>query len=352
MSPNNLIARSPDLKRLRNEGFDIKVSGTHLLVRGIPYVNAEKVIKLGTLVTVLSLQQDVTVKPENHVAYFIGEYPCTMQGKQLTNIVIGTDSQTLAEGITVGFTLSSRPTHGRGYTDYHEKMTTYIKMLTNEAKALDEGVTANTFPIVFDEDASTPFKYLDTASSRAGIDALTPKLAMENIAIVGVGGTGSYVLDLVAKTHVRNVHLFDDAAFGQHNAFRSPGAPGVEDLKPGTKKVAHYERVYSAMRNGIVTHPYRIDETNVHELQAMQFVFICIDSGEFKERMFAELEKATVPFIDVGMGVHELSMLMRVAVPTYEAVRMVVVVVVVIVGVLMGVVHDAVAVLVEVVGLK
>lgn len=40
-------------------------------------------------------------------------------------------------------------------------------------------------------------------------------------------------------------------------------------------------------------------------LSEMQFVFLCLDSGEHKDAIIASLESAGVPFIDVGMGVHE-----------------------------------------------
>lgn len=300
-----LVARSADLKRLRDEGYDIKVAGTHLLVRDVPYVTSDKEVKRGTLVTPLDLHQDVTIKPKSHVAYFIGEFPCSLNGDRLTKVVIGNEKVALADGVVADLTLSSRPTHGRGYANYHEKVATYVKMISNEARALDSTVTAKTFPVVLDENDDSPFRFLDTASSRAGIGAHSSKLAQENIAIIGLGGTGAYVLDLVAKTHARQIHMYDDDDFGQHTAFRAPGALGIDDLKPGMKKVDYYRGVYSAMRNGLVPHPYRVDESNARELATMQFVFLCIDSGEEKDSITKALEETGVPFIDVGMGVHD-----------------------------------------------
>ena len=114
-----LVDRSPDLKRLRDEGYDISVVGTHLLVHSIPYVDSYKTIKRGTLVSVLTLQQDRTVKPADHVTTFIGERPCDQNGAPLVNIIIGDNRQTLAHGLDVNFTFSSKPTHGQGYPDYY-----------------------------------------------------------------------------------------------------------------------------------------------------------------------------------------------------------------------------------------
>jgi tRNA A37 threonylcarbamoyladenosine dehydratase len=39
---------------------------------------------------------------------------------------------------------------------------------------------------------------------------VTAKLEGKKIAIVGVGCTGSYILDLVAKTPVSEIHMYDD----------------------------------------------------------------------------------------------------------------------------------------------
>lgn len=300
-----LVDRSSDLKRLRDEGFDLKVVGTHLLIRAVPYVNKDKEIRRGTLVSVLELQQDRTKKPDDHVARFAGERPCDVRGHPL-QIIIGDTREVLAPGIETDFTFSTKPRDGKGYADYYAKMKEYIKILEHEAQAIDPAVKAETFPVILpDDDEPSPFKYRDTASSRAGIDALSPKLAAPRIAIVGLGGTGSYILDLVAKTPVGEIHLFDDDRFIQHNAFRSPGALSIEELRPEMKKVEHYQAVYSKLRHGIVAHPYRITPENAGELLGMQFVFLCLDSGEFKDPIMKTLEDAGVPFIDVGMGVHE-----------------------------------------------
>lgn len=300
-----LVDRSPDLKRLRDEGFDVKVIGTHLLIRSVPYVNSAKEIKRGTLVSVLEFHQDEVKKPEDHVARFAGERPCDVRGQPL-QIIIGDTRETLAPGVETDFTFSTKPKSG--YADYYAKMKEYIKILEHEAQALDPDVRAETFPVVLpDEDEPSPFKYRDTASSRAGITALATKLVEPKVAIVGLGGTGSYILDLIAKAPIVEIHLFDDDRFLQHNAFRSPGALGLEDLRPDVKKVAHYESVYGKLRHGVVAHPYRIMPENAEELTAMSFVFLCLDSGEFKDAIMSTLERAGIAFIDVGMGVQERS---------------------------------------------
>ena len=135
---------------------------------------------------------------------------------------------------------------------------------------------------------------------------ITGKLAVPQIAIVGLGGTGSYILDLIAKTPVHEIHLFDGDRYLQHNAFRAPGAPTIEDLRQRPMKVDYLAAKYSAMRRGIFPHAYRLEAPNVTELDEMTFVFLTIDEGPAKETIIDRLEMREVPFIDVGMGVYEV----------------------------------------------
>jgi hypothetical protein len=95
--------------------------------------------------------------------------------------------------------------------------------------------------IVIKSTDDSVFRHIDTASARAHIVAITEKLKVSKIAIVGVGGTGSYVLDHVARTPVREIDLFDRDHFLQHNAFRSPGAPSRMRRKIGALALVRCE---------------------------------------------------------------------------------------------------------------
>lgn len=294
------IALSKDLQQLREEGYDIGIEAGHLLVRDVPYATASKMVKRGTLVSTLHLAGDVTLPPETHVAYFIGEQPCDANGVPLTRIMAG-GGQALAAGLTVQHTFSSKPASGR-YENYYEKMTTYARILEHEAQAVDANATAKTFAFVPAGEDSV-FEYEDTASSRAKIAALMDKFRSYTIAIVGLGGTGSYILDLVAKTPVREIHLFDGDRFGQHNAFRSPGAPGIEDLRKVQNKATYYRALYARMHKHVIDHPYYIDGASVDELRQMTFVFLCIDRAAARKFIIERLEAFGITFVDVGMGI-------------------------------------------------
>jgi Domain of unknown function (DUF6791)/ThiF family len=298
-----LIDLSPDLKKLRDEGYNIEVRQSgHLLVKDVPYVNSKKEVETGILVSTLNLAGNVTAAPDTHVAMFIGEYPCDASGAALEKIRSG-GRQQLAPDLVVDHSFSAKPKPKDQYDDYHHKVTAYIAIFLTQAHVLDPKATAQTFPVVKTEEGESVFKYIDTASSRAGINVPTQKLEQAKVAIVGVGGTGSYVLDLVAKTPVKEIHLFDGDAFLSHNAFRAPSAASADELTAKPKKVAYLKELYSKMRRGIVEHAYHVDVSNVAELQGMDFAFLCVDAGEPKKVIVEGLENFGVRFVDVGMGV-------------------------------------------------
>jgi hypothetical protein len=296
-----LISRSPDLLRLRDEGYELEIRSGHLLVHSVPYVNAARAIDYGVLVSDLTLAGDATARPGNHVAWFIGEHPCDRAGRAITAIRHGTAKFDLAPDITAQHAFSNKPP--TGYPDYHAKMTRYIEIIGAPAQSLQPGLTARTHRPMAADEAESVFRYIDSASSRAGIMAVTAKLSGARIAIIGLGGTGSYLLDLVAKTPVLEIHLYDGDLFQQHNAFRAPSAASLEDLYAKPTKVAYLAALYGKMRRGIVPHEVFIDETNVGELVGYDFVFLCMDSGPAKRLIIETLQTAGRSFVDTGIGV-------------------------------------------------
>src|SRR5262245_7280680 len=133
MSPRP-ISRSPDLARLRAEGYEFEVREAFLIVRHVPYVNAWKEVKLGCLVTALSQAGDQTARPETHVINFMGEFPCHRDGSPIEQIRHQSGQQLLAPGILVDHSFSNKPP--QGYADYYEKITTYVAIISSPAEAL------------------------------------------------------------------------------------------------------------------------------------------------------------------------------------------------------------------------
>lgn len=308
---NQIISHSPDLRRLRDEGFDIRISHGHLFVHGIPYVNERKEIQFGTLIAVLNrtqkmvegATQEIAGKPDTHVAHFTGDLPCYSDGNPIEQL--RRESRTkIAEGIEVNWAFSIKP-EGKVPKDYYLLVTNYVQMMEVHAQEIDPKVKARNFDLVEPEEESV-FHYFDTNSSRAEIIPISNKLRGFKIGIIGLGGTGSYVLDLIAKTEVAEIHLFDGDDFLQHNAFRAPGAASKEELSLKQKKTTYYHSVYSKMRKGIIDHPEYFTSASLDLLNDLDFIFMCFDKGSIKKLIVERLESLDKSFIDVGISVESV----------------------------------------------
>ena len=240
--------------------------------------------------------------PQDHTVYFRGEYPCDDSGNQIEAIRNSTNRMELAEGLWIDHYFSAKP-YGRTYAGFYDKMSNYAQILGRYARRLDPGATARAGRLTLAEDPNDPFVYMETASSRSGITKTNEMLAKDRVGIVGLGGTGSYIMDYVSKTRVAEIHLFDGDSFQQHNAFRAPGAASPQEISAKRNKAEFYAAKYSAMRTGIVAHQRYVTQEDIGRLASLDFVFVSIDDNATKQWLFSGLHEHSVPFIDVGMGI-------------------------------------------------
>lgn len=208
---HKLIDHSPDLKKLRDEGYEVFIKGAFVLVSHIPYVNSGRKICYGTLVTDPTVAGNKTGVPRNHVIFFTGEQPCHKDGTIITALVHGQNKIMIGEGIEIERSFSNKPPNG--YTDYYHKFKTYIDIISGPAQSIDNSVKAQTFRLVETSEDDPIFNYPDTNSSRAQIGEVSAKLKGHKIGILGLGGTGSYLLDFMSKTPVNEIHIFDGMIF-------------------------------------------------------------------------------------------------------------------------------------------
>ena len=304
---NQLVSHSADLKRLQDEGYDIEVGVDYLLVK-VPYVTVGKTVARGVLVSELTVTGNATTTPSTHVVSFVGatadDLPCDDQGQTLADLISQYGPLPLGGDLVASCTFSHKP--NPTYPDYYEKMSTYADMLLAYAQVIDPDAKVKTLPpIPADEDESV-FRYFDSATSRARIGAVTDKVRLGKVVIVGAGGTGSYILDGVAKTPVREIHLYDKDTMLTHNAFRAPGAASLDELIAAPKKVHYLRDKYDAMHRNVIAHDAHVNESNIDELRDADFVFIAVDVGQAKRFIIQKLQEFGVPFADTGMGIYQV----------------------------------------------
>ncbi|MEP1768147.1 MAG: ThiF family adenylyltransferase, partial [Sulfitobacter sp.] len=270
----------------------------YLVMKHVPYVNAEGQICYGAFASSLNLAGDKTKPPGDHTIVFVGELPYKADGQPIkTHSSI---TAKVAEGLVASLKFSRKPPGG--YRDYYHQMTVYAGIFSGPAQAIDPEANPRVFREA-DEDEDNVFNYADTATSRAGTTAVAEKLRQERIAIIGLGGTGSYVLDFVSKSPVTEIRTYDADAMETHNAFRSPGAMSIDQLREQPSKVDHHRESYANMHRNILAHPVMLDESNMTLLDGVTFAFICIDSGTAKKAIIKKLESIGADFVDCGMGV-------------------------------------------------
>lgn len=296
------LARDPDLSRLLDDGYDVVVQAGHLIVRHVPYVTEARAVEYGFLAYPVTVSGDRIVSGTDHRIWFSGSAPCDEHGRKLP--MANPETRVIADGLQASFMLSSKPTP-TGYPDEYTKVTAYARIIAHHAQAIDPSVTAAPGAAWQQIDDDTPFAYRDTATSRAGLAAVNCRYRGQRIAIVGLGGTGSYILDQVAKTEVDTILLIDGDTFDNHNAFRAPGAPTLSTLRSRPNKAAYFASVYSNMHRGITTIEEYLDEGNLDVLSGATFVFLASDDAAGKPVIMDWLEIRDVPFIDVGMGIEE-----------------------------------------------
>lgn len=289
--------------RLLDDGYDLVEQGGHLIVRRIPYVTAARTVEYGFLTYPITMAGDRVVSGTDHRIWFAGSVPCDEHGQQLR--FANPEAHLIADGVQADWMLSSKP-GPEGYPDEYAKVTAYARLISHPAQAFDPAVTATPGAAWQEIDIDSPFHYRDTATSRAGLAAINDRYCGHRIAIVGLGGTGSYILDQVAKTAVQAITLIDGDTFDNHNAFRAPGAASLDTLRARPTKVDYLASIYSNMHRGVVAVPQFLDSDNLHLMEGTTFAFLASEQVTGKADVTSWLEAHGVPFIDVGMGVEEI----------------------------------------------
>lgn len=295
-----LANHNPDIHRLLERGYALRIDSAHLVVRDIPYIDAGGALQSGAFVTVLVFTDKDHVQQQDHQIYFAGSVPYGLNGQPVPNLGGGPVSIPLEKkDVVVERSFSNKPP--AGFADFFEKIEHYKTIVAGPAMERF-GVSPYTFNVDPDEASRSVLKFRDTLTSRAEIGDLAALLKQEVVAIIGLGGTGAYVLDFMVKTPAKEIRGFDGDDYFIHNAYRSPGATVEAEFRKGKAEV--YQARYDNFRTGLSLHRKYIDATSADDLAGITFAFVCVDKGEARAEIFDLLIRLNIPFIDVGMGLN------------------------------------------------
>lgn len=301
---HQLVSRNPDLQRLVDRGYAVAVDSNHLVVRDIPYLDAELRLRVGAIVTSLTFIDQERVQQTDHQIYFAGGVPHGVDGRPIPNLGGGPTQLPLSracEDVVVERSFSNKPVKTGCFADFFEKIESYVTIISGPAMERD-GATPYTYRAVDSVVGESVFCLNDTLTSRANIGDLAARFADDIVAIIGLGGTGAYLLDFLSRTPVKEIRAFDHDLYQVHNAFRSPGS--VDEKEFGRPKTEVYKERYERIRTGLRFERKFIDATCEPDVEGVTFAFVCVDKGTSRAGIFDLLLAKRIPFIDVGMGLN------------------------------------------------
>jgi hypothetical protein len=300
-----LASLNPFVRDLDEQGYQLDFIHGYFVVYGLPYLDKAGGLKHGDWISPVDLTEGgVLDPPRSHQAWFRGDKPHDQSGRELS---IGTREHRLevtpnfAANFSFSFKLLDENGQMRNYHSFEEKVHTYLDAITTPAMAKYPEATPLRGIEVKAAAQNSPLRFPDTSSANYNLNDISSLLRTKKVAIVGLGGTGSYILDLLARTHLERIVLFDDDKVHVHTIFRMPGFIHRAIGKPKVEALAHQ---YGNWHSGIEPINERVTQENIERLLKVDFVFVCVDDGPARRLIVDWLSSKSVPFIDCGMGLN------------------------------------------------
>ena len=293
-------------------GFDLDVKPDVVQAVGVPCLLKDEVV--GTC-NIETSYDSATGKPDNRIGGDVHAVKITIDG-EYDGRVYHADGTPIGncvggDGKTWSNISIKKGTQGSPELDEtpHDLLHRYAKHIVGAVSAAGHSETAS--PAIPD-----PFHIPNTFEARAAITPVQDRIRGQRIAIIGLGGTGAYLLDLIAKTPVSEIHLLDSDCVDWHTLKRAPGAPTAEEIElvrtGSLLKVDYYHSKYAAFRPGIHPHPVRVDSPSMFaefvSEHPIDYAFVSIDQitdsdSARQDVVYRAVTEAGVPFIDSGVSI-------------------------------------------------
>lgn len=300
-----LASHNPFVRELEGQGYLIDFLNGYFVIYGLPYLDKDGALEHGDWVSPVDLTDWVLDPPRNHQAWFRGGRPHDQKGREL-RLGGGRHQVKVADGLVTDYSFSYKLLEAgqmRAYRSFEEKVRTYLDTITAPAMAAYTDAT----PLRGIEKKAaaqgSPLRFPDTLSSRYHMSDVSSLLRGKKVAIVGLGGTGSYILDFIARTHLDRIVLFDNDKVQVHTIFR---IPGFIRRAIGMTKVEALAQHYGNWHAGIDPVTELITERNIDRLQEFDFVFLSVDDGPARRFIADWLSSKSIPFVDCGMGLNRV----------------------------------------------
>jgi ThiF family len=301
-----LASHNPFIEELDALGYQVDFVGGYLVIYGLPYLNKEGVLAYGDWISPLDLSGKTIDAPKEHQAWWRGERPHD-QNKRELRLGGGIARVTVVPDLVSDYSFSFKLLENgamRLYRSFEEKVQTYLDAITAPAMAAYPEATPLRGIAVKAAAQGSPLRFPDTMSARYHMNDVSSLLRGKKVAIIGLGGTGAYILDVIVRTHLERIALFDDDKVHVHTIFRIPGfIPNAI----GGVKVEVLARQYGQWHAGIEPVPELITPENIERLSEFDFVFVAVDDGPSRLHIVDWLSSKGIPYVDCGMGLNRSS---------------------------------------------
>jgi hypothetical protein len=300
-----LASRNPFVKDLDDQGYHADFINGYFVIFGLPYLDKDRTLKYGDWISPVDLNEEgILNPPTSHQAWFNGDKPHNQIGGGL-NIGVSENRIEITKDFSSNYSFSLKLLDENGqmrpYGSFEEKVQTYLDTITAPAMAEYPDATPLRGIQIKVAAQGSPLRYPDTSSANYNINDISSLLRGKKVAIVGLGGTGSYILDLLARTHLERIALFDDDKVHVHTIFRMPGFIHRAIGKAKVEALAHH---YGQWHSAIDPINERITQENIDRLQGFDFVFVSVDGGPARGLIVDWLSSKAIPFVDCGMGLN------------------------------------------------
>ena len=297
MSPTQTSPKG-DLERLAAHGFTVTVENDVTTVEPIAYRSKNGGASAGRLVVPCALGPEESGRPSSHQAWWDGEPPCKVGG-QLTRVYLNDEQRTWTAGVKTHHSFSHKP--AEGYPDYYSLVRTYAKIIAEDGDLQWRPTTREAGEVR--RIGESTLTQQETGLARIGLADLAAVYQEQRVSIVGTGGTGCFILDLVSKCPVRQIRIYDHDIIERHTALRWPGPTPPPEIYYGTPKSEYLALQYSKWHRDVKGYRQKVDRDSASRVATVSdCVFVAIDDGESRREIIEGIGAGTT-VIDCGVDI-------------------------------------------------
>src|SRR6266404_5773922 len=134
-----LVNHNDDIGRLLEKGYAVAFDSNCLVVRDIPYLDDQRRLQVGAIVTKLVFIDQERVTQDDHQIFFAGSVPHNIDGTAIPNLAGGPAQLALSEtskDVVVQRSFSNKPRATGKFQDFFEKIESYVSIISGPAMEL------------------------------------------------------------------------------------------------------------------------------------------------------------------------------------------------------------------------